>query len=148
MFTRECEHWKKGSYQQISTQPQMFPFELLSMADRTVNSKGLLTYLAAKKTRSGVCVWPKLIRENKLRVGLAALNTIPCLCAKISCQKQKRISAVSFVCLSPQKHAQFLIKAEQAKPHTCTTGIFVISQRRKHLSFFIKLGVFVEKGGN
>ena len=67
----------------------MFPFELLSMPDRTFNSKGLLTYLAAKaETRSGVlamlasyvCVWPKLIRENKLRVGLAALNTIPCLC--------------------------------------------------------------------
>ena len=33
----------------------MFPFELLSMPDRTFNSKGLLTYLAAK-TRSGVLV--------------------------------------------------------------------------------------------
>lgn len=35
--------------------PQMFPFELLSMADRTVNSKGLLTYLAAKTRRDLEC---------------------------------------------------------------------------------------------
>ena len=39
----------------------MFPFELLSMPDRTFNSKGLLTYLAAKaETRSGVLAEPAL----------------------------------------------------------------------------------------
>ena len=93
---------KKG----VTTAPQMFPFELLSMPDRTVNSSGFPTWIIwpcqeeCSAELAGTLlwayldcrVWPKLIRENKLRVGLAALNTIPCLLG--SCQNQKNLEII------------------------------------------------------
>lgn len=47
----------------------MFPFELLSMADRTVNSKGLLTYLAAKTRRDLECSIVCYVRVAKTDQG-------------------------------------------------------------------------------
>ena len=80
----------------------MFPFELLSMPDRTVNSNqgfSNMDYLAVPRSEcraalsiSGLPCVAKTDQGEQIKGWSAALNTIPCLLG--SCQNQKNLEII------------------------------------------------------